>query len=148
MSLSQTIDNDLKQALKNKDQVSLSTLRMLKSAMHNQAIADKQKILDDQAVISVIKRELKKRQDSIVSFEQGNRQDLVDQEKKEAVVLEKYMPEQISATDIAKVVDEVIASGIDNFGQAMKEVMAKTQGQADGKIVQELVKQKLNKVAS
>lgn len=144
MSLITTIDNDLKSALKQRDQVKLGTLRMLKSALYNQEIADKKETLDDKETVLIIRRELKKRQDSITSFEQGNRQDLADKEKLEAAILEKYMPAQISEADIARIVAEVIASGVDNFGQVMKEVMTKTQGQADGQIVQKLVKEKLN----
>jgi len=81
MALSQTIDSDLTQALKQKNQVVLGTLRMLKSAIKNQAIADRQPELDDQVVMAVIRRELKKRQDSIESFQAGHRLDLVAKEE-------------------------------------------------------------------
>ncbi len=144
MTLNQTIDNDLNQALKEKNQVVLGTLRMLKSAIKNQAIADRLSELDDQAVQVVIRRELKKRQDSIESFKAGNRPDLVAKEEAEVDILAKYLPAMMTEDEVAKIVEEVIASGANNFGQAMKETMAKTVGRADGKLVQDLVKQKLN----
>ncbi|MFA5126703.1 MAG: GatB/YqeY domain-containing protein [Patescibacteria group bacterium] len=143
MSLNLDIENDLKQALKDKNEAVVSTLRLIKSAIKNQAIELRKPELEDSEIAAVLRREAKKRQDSISQFKAGRRQDLADKEEREVEILEKYMPSQMSETDIAAIVDEVISSGINNFGQAMKTVMAKTGGQADGQTVQRLVKAKL-----
>ena len=144
MSLQQDINNNLVQALKEKDTVKVSTLRMLKSALQNQAIALKQTELDEQVVIATLRKELKKRQDAIPAYKSADRQDLLDKEQQEADILSVYLPAMMSDDDLAKIVDEIIANGKDNFGQIMKEVMTKPQGQADGQTVQKLVKERLN----
>lgn len=143
MSLLQNIENDFKNALKNKEEVKLSTLRMLKSALHNKEIEERKEVLDEQEIISIIQKELKKRQDSITAYKTANRQELVAREEQEAEILATYLPAMMSAEEVAKIVDEVMVSGQDNFGLIMKDVMAKTKGRADGQVVQALVKQKL-----
>jgi hypothetical protein len=143
MSLQKNIEQDLNQALKDKDQTKVSVLRMLKGAIQNQMIADKKTELSDTEMISLIRKELKKRQDSIEAFTNAGRQELADNEKAEAQILEFYMPAMMSEDEVIKIVDQVINSGIDNFGQVMKEVMTKTARQADGQLVQKLVKEKL-----
>lgn len=144
MSLNQDIEKNLVQALKGKDQLQVSVLRMLKSALHNQVIALKKSELTDEETMSVIRQELKKRQDSITAFTQAGRMDLADQEKLEADILSVYLPTMLSEEEVTAVVDQVIDSGVNNFGQAMKEVMAQTKGRAEGQLVQQLVKSKLN----
>lgn len=143
MSLAQNIEIDFKNALKEQDALKLSVLRMLKSALKNEVIAKKQAELNDEEVSLVLRRELKKRQDSILAFESAGRNDLADQEKAEAIIIEAYLPALMSEEDIAKIVDAVVVSGINGFGLVMKEVMAQTKGQADGQLVQKLVKAKL-----
>lgn len=143
MSLAQNIEIDFKNALKEQQALKLSVLRMLKSALKNEAIAKKQAELSDEEVMAVLRRELKKRQDSILAFSSAGRNDLADQEKAEAELINVYLPALMSEEDVAKIVDSVIASGINGFGLVMKEVMAQTKGQADGQIVQKVVKAKL-----
>ncbi len=143
MSLQKDIENNLNIALKAKDTVKTGTLRMLKSSLQNKSIELKKDSLDDEEIINIIRKEVKKRQDSITSFKQGDRQDLVEKEEVELKILEEYLPAMMSEENISKIVDEIIASGESNFGLVMKQVMAKTKGQADGKIVQKLVKEKL-----
>jgi uncharacterized protein len=144
MSLNQDIEQNLIQALKDKDQSKVSVLRMLKSALHNQVIALKKGELTEEEVTAIIRQELKKRQDSIAAYTEAQRKDLADQEKIEADILSAYLPAMLSEEEVTAIVDQVIASGIDNFGQAMKEVMNQTKGRADGQLVQQLVKSKLN----
>ena len=144
MSLNQDIEQNLIQALKDKDQSKVSVLRMLKSAVHNQVIALKKGELTEEEVTAIIRQELKKRQDSIAAYTEAQRKDLADQEKIEADILSAYLPAMLSEEEVTAIVDQVIASGIDNFGQAMKEVMNQTKGRADGQLVQQLVKSKLN----
>ncbi|MBU1203387.1 GatB/YqeY domain-containing protein [Patescibacteria group bacterium] len=143
MSLEQTIDQNFKAAFKNREELKVSTLRMLKSAMKNLAIEKRIEKLDDEDVIVVVKKELKKRQDAIESFKSAGRDDLLAREQAEAEVLLAYMPQMLSEVEISKIIDEVLASGLSDFGQVMKETMAKTNGQADGKLVSQLVKQKI-----
>ena len=143
MSLAQNIEIDFKNALKEKQALKLSLLRMLKSALKNEEIAKKQAALNDEEVMAVLRRELKKRQDSILAFSSAGRNDLADQEKAEAEIINAYLPALMAEVDIAKIVDSVVASGVNGFGLVMKEVMAQTKGQADGQLVQKLVKAKL-----
>ncbi|MBP9802289.1 GatB/YqeY domain-containing protein [Patescibacteria group bacterium] len=145
MTILETIEQDFKNALRNKLVLDLSVLRMLKSAIKNQAINDRVAEIDlaDNTILAVIKRELKKRNDAIVSFENGGRPELAANEKAEAEILVAYLPPQMSEQDLEKIVAQVIASGATNFGQVMKEVMQQTDGQADGQILQKIVKAKL-----
>ncbi|MBT6691234.1 GatB/YqeY domain-containing protein [Candidatus Parcubacteria bacterium] len=145
MSLQQTIDENFKKALKNKEEIKVSVMRMLKAAIKNKCIEDKRDSLDDKDVMAVIQKELKKRKDSIEAFEKADRQDLADKEKKELEILAEYTPEMMPKEEVAAIVDEVIAQDKEaNFGQIMKQVMTKVQGKAEGQLVQSLVKEKLN----
>lgn len=143
MSLEQNIANDLKQALRNKETVKVSTLRMLRGALHNLAIEKKTDNLSDQDVLLILRRELKKRQDAIKAYKSAGREDLLAVEEQEAKILNTYLPDMLSPEELSKIIDQVIGSGNNNFGQAMKAVMVKVAGRAEGKIVQELIKEKL-----
>jgi uncharacterized protein YqeY len=141
------IKDDLKKAMQLKDELSLSVLRMLISALRNKEIAlresDKVELSAEQ-VMEVISSEIKKRKDSISSFEQGGRQDLVEKEKKEIDFLVKYLPEQAGEEDIEKIVREIVANSEDNnYGKIMGQAMAKLKGKADGNKVGEMVKKVL-----
>ncbi len=147
MSLQENINQDLVEALKNKDEITLSTLRMLKSAMHNLEIEKGQPLTDDD-VITVIKKEVKIRNDAIEQYGPANRQDLIDNEKAEKAILEKYLPAQITddelRTVIQSTIDEIKPAGPQDFGKIMSQVMPKIQGKADGARVSSLVKEMLN----
>jgi uncharacterized protein YqeY len=143
MSLEKKIDNDLKVALKAKEEIKVATLRLLRSALKNIAIEKRQSELNDQDVLVVIRKELKKRQDSMEAYQKANRQDLFIKEQQEADILDKYLPALLSEENIKKIVNEVFDSGINQFGPLMKEVMTRAQGLADGNLVQRLVKEKL-----
>ena len=147
--LKDRIESDLKNALKNKDAVKVSTLRFLKSAMQNLAI-EKRKDLEDSDIISVIKRQVKQRKDSIEGFKQGNRMDLVRKEELEHGILTSYLPEEISRENIILIVKEAIAESsagsLKDMGSVIKLVMAKAKGQADGSMVSAIVKEELSKI--
>ncbi len=132
----------MKSALLAKDSIKVSTLRMIKSSIKNQEIELKKELNDDE-IIKIFRKELKKRQDSINAYREANRIELVEQEEKEFEIIDRYLPDMMSEEDINKIVDEVILEGIDNFGQIMKEVITRSKGQADGQIVQKLVKDKI-----
>lgn len=143
MSIIKQIDQDLITAQKAKDEVVVLTLRMVKSAFKNQAIElRKPELLETEAIL-ILRRELKKRLDSIQAFNNGGRSELAAQEQVECEIIKKYLPAELSENDVIKAIDEVLATGANNFGQVMKEVMQKLQGQADGQLVQRLVKEKL-----
>ena len=147
--LKDRIESDLKNALKNKDAAKVSTLRFLKSAMQNLAI-EKRKDLEDSDIISVIKKQVKQRKDSIEGFRQGNRMDLVRKEELEHGILISYLPEEISRENIILIVREAIvessAGSLKDMGSVIKLVMAKAKGQADGSMVSAIVKEELSKI--
>ena len=146
--LEEKIFNDYKEAMKNKDTIRSSTLSFLRSEIGNALIEKRKKNLDDAEVISIIKKQIKQHQDSIEQFKKGNRQDLVDKETRELEILKSYLPEELSAEEIKKVIEETIleaqASGPKDMGRVMKEVMSKIAGRADGKLVSDLVKARLS----
>ncbi len=150
MALVQTIESDFLSALKNKEENALSTLRMLKAALLNKKIEKqmaKEDILPEEDIIGVIKSEIKKRNDSVEAYIQGNRQDLADKEKSEIAILAKYLPEQLSEEQVRELVKQAIAesgaASAADFGKAMGATMAKAKGQADGGMVSRLVKEEL-----
>lgn len=147
--LEERILNDYKEAMKKRDILRSSTLSFLRAEMINLAFDKKKKILDDNEVITVIKKQIKQRQDAIEQFKRGERQDLVDKETKELEILKSYLPEQLSSDEIKKIIEEIItavgAKGPPDIGKVMKEVMAKIGQTADGKLVSDLVKERLSK---
>ncbi|MBU4346303.1 MAG: GatB/YqeY domain-containing protein [Candidatus Omnitrophica bacterium] len=148
--LEEKILQDYKEAMKKKDTLKSSTMSFLRAEMINLAFDKKKKVLDDTEVILVIKKQVKQRQDSIEQFTKGNRQDLADKEIKELQILKSYLPAELSTPEIKKVIEEVVittgAASIKDMGRLMKEVMAKIGTVADGKLVSELVKERLSKI--
>jgi uncharacterized protein YqeY len=148
--LSQQITEDMKMAMREKNTVALNTVRMLKSAIKNAAIekggADAE--LTDPEVMAVVRKEVKKRQDSIEQYEAAGRTELADQEKAEMEVLNGYLPEPLSDEEIAAIVDaavaEVGATSRKEMGQVMKLVQERTAGRADGKTMSQAVMAKLS----
>jgi hypothetical protein len=151
MSIIEQINNNIKDAMKNKEVQKLSVLRMLNASFKNEAIAlgKKDEGLSDEEAIKVIKKEVKKRKDSVEQYTAGNRPELADKEKKEAEILSAYLPEEMSEEELKKIVVEVISEmgevAPSQFGLVMKNVMTKTGGQADGGMVSKVVKESLNK---
>ena len=139
MDFQARIDNDIKEAMKAKQAERLGTLRMLKTALMNAAIEQGgvTSRLDDAAALSVVRKELKKRQDSIESFEKGGRQELADKEKAEAEVLKGYLPQQLSPEELQKLVADCIAevgaTSKAQMGAVMKLANERAAGRADGK---------------
>lgn len=144
MSIIKKIDQDFINALKAKDENRLSTLRLIKSAFKNQAIELRKPELDEAEAILILRREMKKRLDSVQAFNNGQRPEMAAKEQMEADLIKSYLPPELSEQVLNQAIDEVLDRGINNFGQVMKEVMNKFPGQADGQIVQRLVKEKLN----
>ena len=147
MSLREKVLEDLKIAMKNKDADRLSAIRFLQAAIKNKEIELRPNSITEQDIIAVIKKSAKQRKDSITEFDKAGRADLVAKEQFELGVLEEYLPKQMSQDQVTQIVDEVIkalsATSIKQMGAVIKEVMAKTSGQADGKMISDLVKSKL-----
>jgi len=146
--LEEKILNDYKEAMKARDTLKSSVLSFLRADMLNQATAKKKDRLDDAEIITVIKKQIKQRQDSIEQFTKGNRMEMAEKEKKELGMLKAYLPPELSVEQIKALIEESIAStgasGMKDMGRLMKELTAKISGGADGKLVSDLVRQRLS----
>lgn len=144
MKLLDRIQDDLKRSLKAKDGTRVSVLRFLLAAVKNREIEIKQPLSDDE-ILMEISSSAKRRRESIEAFKDGGRQDLVDKEEAELAILAEYLPEQISAEDVRKIAEEIIeavdARSSADIGKVMKEIMPRVRGKADGKIVNQIVKE-------
>lgn len=147
MSLKDKILGDLKEAMKNKEADRLSAIRFLQSAIKNKEIELRPNTINDQDIMTVIKKSVKQRKESIEQFMNAGRADLADKEKFELQVLETYLPAEMGREQIEKLVADVIAStgaaSIKDMGSVMKEAQARSGGTADGKVLSEIVKSKL-----
>lgn len=143
MELYKKIESDMKIALKNSDVLKLSVLRMALSAIRLAEIEKKLAKIEDTDVYEIIQKQIRQHKDSIEQFEKGNRKDLAEKEKSELVILESYMPEQLSVEDVEEIVKEIIAetgaSTKTETGKVMKAVMDKAKGRTDGKTVNQIV---------
>ena len=147
MEIREKITADVKSAMLAKDSVKLNTLRFLQSAIKNKEIDSRPTPITADDVMAVIKKLVKQRKESIEQFSAANRMDLADQEAAELKVLEAYMPTQMGQADVEKIVNDVIvavgAKSVKDMGTVMKETQARTAGQADGKMISEIIKAKL-----
>ena len=146
-NLKEIINNDLKQAMREKKQGVLLVLRMLLSALKEKEIAlrkGEEINLTEEQVVEVIASEIKKRKDSVLAYEQGGREDLAQKEKDEILILEKYLPAQLSDEELEKIVKEEIASfgeaGLKDMGKIIGRIMPRVKGKTDGGRVSEMVK--------
>jgi len=148
MSLLERLNNDMKQAMKNKEKDKLSVIRMIKSSMQNEAIKLGKQELSEEEGLTVLSRELKQRKDSLHEFDKAGRADLVDKLRAELTVVEVYMPEQLSEEKVAEIVKETIAEtgavSKTDMGKVMAAIMPKLKGKADGSLVNKLVQQHLS----
>jgi len=147
MSLRETISNDIKSAMKERDMERLNALRMVQSAFKNREIELRPNPMPEEEYLAVVKKLVKQRKESIEQFQQAGRQDLVDKETAELKLLETFLPAQMSREEIEKLVVEVIAAvgakTVKEMGAVMKEMQVRTKGSADNKIVSEVIKSKL-----
>lgn len=153
MDIKSKIQQALKEAMRAKDELRLSVLRMLSSAIHNKELEKRAKTgnpeeLTVEETIAVIRSEVKKRRDAIQEFEKGGRKDLADKESAELKILEEYLPQELSDEEIEKIVKEVIvesgASDPKQFGRVMGEAMKKIKWQASGDRVSSAVRRLLS----
>jgi uncharacterized protein YqeY len=146
--LEEKILSDYKEALKARDALRSTLLSSLRAEIMNTAIAKKKARLEEAEILALIRRFIKQHQDSIEQFKQGNRQDLVDKETEELKVLEAYLPPQLAEAQLNKIIDEAIsatgAQGLKDMGRLMQELNARLAGQADPRLVSEIVRQRLS----
>jgi uncharacterized protein YqeY len=147
MALKEQLDQDLKAAMREKAELKLSTIRMLKSAIKYREI-ELMKPLDDAGIEGVVSTEIKRRRDSVEQYRAGNRMDLADKEAAEIVILQAYLPQQLTEAEVRAKVEEAVkrvgAQGPKDMGAVMKALLPEVQGRAEGKLVSELVKARLS----
>lgn len=147
MGLEEKLSNDLTTAMKSGDKIVVETLRVIRAAIQNARLA-KQKDFSDEDVLAVINKEAKKRKESIELYEKGGRTDLVQQESKELEIISAYLPEALSDEALMQIIDETLkesgAESMQDMGKVMGLIMPKVKGKADGKHVQNLVREKLS----
>ncbi len=142
VGLSEKLNSDLKQAMKSGDKVRRSVIRLVLAVVQNAAIARKA-ALEDSDILGIIAKEVRQHQESIEAFKQGNRQDLVAQEETELVILQEYLPQQITRDEIIaearRVIEEVGAQGPGDKGKVMPKLIAQLKGKADGREINAVV---------
>jgi uncharacterized protein len=146
MGLDEQLMADSKDAMRNRQEVRLSTIRMLRAAIGNDAI-DKRRPLHDDEIIGVISRQIKQRRESIDAFLQGNRPELAAREQEELEILLSYMPPQMSREEIAEAaraaIHEVNASSPSDFGRVMSVLSPRLKGRAEGREIAGVVRELL-----
>ncbi|GAB4169010.1 MAG: GatB/YqeY domain-containing protein [Terrimicrobiaceae bacterium] len=149
MLIVKQVDEDLKNAMRAKDAAKLGVLRLLKSALKNAAIekGEAEAVLDDAEALSIIRKQVKQRQDSIEGYEKGGRAELADAERAEMLILQNYLPAALSPAEITALVTEAIAEvgavSRQQMGEVMKIVSAKAAGRADGRALSAEVQRQL-----
>ncbi|QDP40649.1 GatB/YqeY domain-containing protein [Radiobacillus deserti] len=143
MSLLERLNQDMKQAMKNKDKETLSVIRMVKASLQNEAIKLGKDGLSEEEDLTVLSRELKQRKDSLHEFKEAGRDDLVAKLEDEIKILQAYMPEQLSEEELEDIVKQTIqevgATSKQEMGKVMGAIMPKVKGKADGTLVNKLV---------
>ncbi len=147
LSLEETIFSDMNKALKNRDSLKLSTLRMMRAAIKNAEISKKGKLTEEE-IIAILRNNLKKAEESLDFFIQGERLDLVEKTKREIEIMKGYLPPQLSEEEIVKIAKEIIIQynfkGPQDLGAAMKEIMPRLRGKAEGKLVNKVMRDLLD----
>ena len=147
MNLKEKLLSDMKEAMKSKDSLKLGTIRSVIAAVKNQEI-DLRKDLDEEDVLTIVSREVKKRKEAASLYKKGKRPELEDKEIQEMKILQTYLPEQVSEEDlrqrIQQVIEETGAEGMKDFGKIMKTIVPEFKGKADNALIKELASEFLN----
>lgn len=147
MGLEEKLNTDLKNAMKSNDRAAVDTLRTLRAAIQNARLDKREKFTEEDA-LAAIQKEAKKRKESIGLYEQGGRSDLAEKESKELEIISAYLPEALSDKALREIIDEAVresgAESVREMGKVMGQVMPKVKGKADGKHVQNLVREALS----
>ncbi|CAB5014509.1 unannotated protein [freshwater metagenome] len=149
MGLKETLQSDLTEAIRSRDEMSSGTIRMVLSAITNEEVSGKSaRVLTDAEIITVLSREAKKRREAAEAFAEAGRADRATAEIEEGKVIARYLPEQLSEADLKRMIADAIAetgaTGPSGMGQVMKLIQPKIAGKADGGLVSTLVKAALN----
>lgn len=147
MNLTERINEELRAAMKARDEMKVSTLRMFKAGILNAALAKKKDVLDDTEVIEVAQKLIKQHDESVAAFTKANRPDAAAKETKEAQILKAFLPPAMDPAELKTLIGETVrelgVSGPSAMGQVMKAVAAKVKGRADNRTISELVKEAL-----
>jgi len=147
MGLEERLVEEMKQAMRSGDKVRLSTIRMIRTALKNKEIETRKK-LDEDEIFRVIQGMMRRGEESVEQFRAGGRMDLVEKETQEMEILKSFLPQSLSQEEILTVIDQSIqenqASSLKDLGKVMKSVMSKLGGKADGKLVNQWVKERLS----
>jgi uncharacterized protein YqeY len=147
MGLEERLFDEMKQAMKSNNKLRLSTIRMIRSAVKNKEI-EVQRKLNDEEMFVVIQGMVRKGEDAIEQFRTGGRMDLVEKEQNEMETLRSFLPQPMSQEEMLRIIEQSIletqASSLKDLGKVMKSVMPKLAGKADGKLINQLVKEKLS----
>ncbi len=150
MSLKDRIGEDIKAAMKSRDKIRLETVRSIKKLLLEKEVDGRAKgkdTLSSDEELAVLTQLAKQRRDSIAQYQQAGRSELADQESQELAIIEEYLPEQLSEAEIKAIIDEIMtevgASSAKDMGRVMGPAMQRLKGQADGKLVQTWVKERL-----
>jgi len=146
MSLKEKLQEDLKSSMKNKDTVKKSVVTLIRASIKQYEVDNRVELSDDE-IVDLIAKQLKQRRDSLVEFKKANRDDLVSETESEIEVLKEYLPQQLSEEELNEIVkatiSEVGATSMKDMGKIMAAIKPKTKGRADGKLINELVKNNL-----
>ena len=147
MGLEERLIEEMKEAMKSSDKLRLSTIRMIRSNIKNKEI-ELRKPLDDETIQRVIQGMVRKGEESLDQFKLGGRMDLVEKESKEIEILKSFLPQSLTQEEVIKIIDQTIeetqVTSLKDLGKVMKSVMPKLQGKADGKLINQLVKERLS----
>lgn len=145
--LIEKINKDYIKAMKEKDTLKANILNMLRSAIKYKEIENREKEISDEDVIDLVKKEIKRHEESIEMYKTGGRKDLQEKEEKELQVLKSYLPEQISEDEVKRIISEIIlklnATSKNDFGKVMKEAMSQLRGKAEGSLIKRVVEESL-----
>lgn len=145
--LKEKLLQDFKEAMKEKNELKKNTIMMVRAAIL-QIEKDTQKELNDDAILEILAKEIKKRKDSLEDIEKSGREDLIKQVNDEMTIIKAYLPEELSMEELEKIIEEVIAetgaTSMKDMGKVMQAAKAKTAGRADNKVINEIVKKKLS----
>ncbi|SFL81238.1 hypothetical protein SAMN04487943_104109 [Gracilibacillus orientalis] len=148
MAIVELLNQDMKQAMKDKDKVTLGVIRMVKASMQNEAIKLQKDTLSEEQELNVLAKELKQRKDSLHEFKEAEREDLVSKLEDEINIIQAYMPEQLSDEELEEIVvqtiEEVQAQSKKDMGKVMSALMPKVKGKAEGSRVNQLVQKNLS----
>jgi uncharacterized protein YqeY len=149
-TLRERLDSDLKDAMRAKDELKLTTIRALKSAIKYKEVEATNKVLDEPSIIAVVTTQVKQRRDAAAEYKAANRVDLAEKEEKEITILQTYLPTQLNAeqlaAEVAKAITEAAAKSMKDLGAVMKIVTPRLKGQAEGKAINDEVRLQLGKL--